>query len=56
MAEKHDVRTPVTALLLDNLWLWMAILLGIALIYGAWALIETTTMHTPPGIKPRGWG
>ena len=46
-------RNPITAYLLDNLWLWALIAFGMALIYGVWVLIETTVMHTPPGISPR---
>ena len=46
-------KIPVTAYLLDNLWLWAIVIFIIALIYGAWALIESVNMHTPPGIGPK---
>lgn len=44
----------VTALLLDNLWLWAILAMAISLVYGAWALIEVSNMHMHP-VPPTGW-
>lgn len=38
--------------IIDNLWLWAVVILVIAFIYGSWALVEATKMHTP-GVSPK---
>ncbi|MCE4613767.1 MAG: response regulator [Desulfurococcales archaeon] len=40
------------AYILDNLWIWLAVTLVIMFVYGAWALIEALTMHSPQEIPP----
>ncbi|MDT7888007.1 MAG: hypothetical protein RQ885_03420 [Desulfurococcales archaeon] len=50
------MRKAVFAELLDNLWFWAVLALGIMAIYGIWALLEATAMHGITGIAPRGWG
>ncbi len=38
----------VSSTLLDNLWFWGAIAIGIMFAYGVWALIEVVSMHGMP--------
>ncbi len=52
-SESKAARVPLTAYLLDNLWLWALLAFAIALAYGAWAMIEGGSMHVPPGITPK---
>ncbi|GAY25619.1 hypothetical protein ATG_08220 [Desulfurococcaceae archaeon AG1] len=46
-------KIPVTAYLLDNLWLWAILIFVIAMVYGVWAMIESSVMHIPSGMTPR---
>lgn len=52
-SEGKSPKIPVTAYLLDNLWLWAILIFIIAMAYGVWAMIDSGAIHMPPGITPK---